>query len=137
MVDGKQIGNSFINIAGGAGDTAREGVNVEYIKTMMESRIVVVVQRDSWIDMYRLMEALSVSGSLVMVDSMDIGGLPLGLEDGVSLVEFSSVQDLQTKILYYLRHDEERIRIAKAGRQVAMSRHRSWHIMERLLLGNR
>ena len=44
------------------------------------------------------------------------------------------IWELKQYIRYYLEHDEERIRIAKSGYDVAMSKHRSWQIMERIIL---
>jgi len=71
----------------------------------------------------------------VLMDKML--SLPEGLKDGDSVVEFTSEQDLRNKIVYYLEHADERIRIAGRGRHVAMSRHRSWHRMEEIIFGER
>ena len=79
------------------------------------------------------MEAL-VGGACVFSDSML--GVPAGLENGTSVVFFTSATDLKNKILYYMSHPEERINIAKAGRSVAMRRHRSWHRMEEIIFGH-
>jgi len=84
-------------------------------------------------DHYRLFEAL-ISGAMVMMDKML--SLPKGLEHGVSVVEFTSEDDLRSKILYYKSHDDERLAIAAAGRKVAMDRHRSWHRMEEVIFGD-
>jgi Glycosyl transferases group 1 len=85
-------------------------------------------------DHYRLFEAL-ISGALVMTDRML--SLPDGLQNGTSIVEFSSQQELGALIDYYLRHPEERFEIGRQGRLIAMSRHRSWHRMEEIIFGQR
>jgi Glycosyl transferases group 1 len=87
-----------------------------------------------WEDHYRLFEAL-ISGAMVMTDRML--SLPEGLQNGTSIVEFSSQQELGALIDYYLRHPEERVEIGGQGRLVAMSRHRSWHRMEEIIFGQR
>jgi spore maturation protein CgeB len=79
------------------------------------------------------MEGL-ISGALVMTDPMH--PLPLHLENGTSLVVFESLAQLQDLVLYYLDHPQERMEIARRGRFVALNYHRSWHIMERMILGN-
>lgn len=83
-------------------------------------------------DHYRLFEAL-VSGAMVMTDRML--SLPHGLENGVSIVEYTSEDDLRTKILYYLKNEEERFEIARKGRLVSMSQHRTWHRVEQVVFG--
>jgi spore maturation protein CgeB len=81
---------------------------------------------------FRLLEGI-VAGACVFTDVMLT--LPRGLKNGTSIVEYTSARNLQDLILYYLQHDDERIRVAKAGRDVAMRWHRSWHRMEEVLFG--
>lgn len=47
----------------------------------------------------------------------------IGLKDGVHLVIWSSFDDLQQKITYWLEHDDERIAIAKAGQSEVRKNH--------------
>jgi hypothetical protein len=122
----------YVGLAGSASVTGRRTAQVQYVETMLKSKIVVVSQRDSWEDHYRLFEAL-VSGAMVMTDRML--SLPSGLENGTSVVEYTSGDDLKSKLLYYLQHEEERIDIAREGRLVAMTRHRTWHRMEEIVFG--
>ena len=124
--------NAYVGLAGVGFRQGRKSVSDAYIKGLLDTKIVVVTQRDSFEDHYRLFEAL-VAGPMVLMDTML--SLPVGLEDGVSVVMFDSADDLRTKITYYLEHDQERIDIAKHGRHVAMSRHRSWHRMEEIVFG--
>ena len=61
---------------------------------------LVVSQRDFWEDHLRLMEGL-MSGALVMSDP--ITHLPAGLKENESIVIYNSLEELEQKILYYLR----------------------------------
>ena len=124
--------NAFVGLAGNASSTGRRQAQSSYIETMLDSKIVVVSQRDNWEDHYRLFEAL-VSGAMVMTDRML--SLPEGLENGTSIVEFGSADDLRFKLLYYTQHSKERLKIASRGREVSMKRHRSWHRMEEIIFG--
>ncbi|GKY91398.1 hypothetical protein MPSEU_000112100 [Mayamaea pseudoterrestris] len=124
--------NFQLGVQGENRNVGRKRASRKYVVALMQSRIVVVAQRDEWEDHYRLFEAI-VSGAMVMTDRML--GLPNGLVDGESVVTFASAQELREKVEYYLAHSEERLRIAKQGRYVAMSRHRSWHHMEETVFG--
>ena len=110
----------------------RRGVNADYIDGMLQTKILVVTQRDYWEDHYRLFEAL-ISGAMVMTDRML--SLPAGLENGTSLIEFISEEDLRAKIHYYLQNTEKRLEIAREGRLVSMTKHRSWHRIEEIIFG--
>jgi spore maturation protein CgeB len=68
---------------------------------------------------------------MVMTDEMLT--LPAGLEDGVSLIVYHSAEDLAKKIQYYLSRPQERLAIARAGRRIAMSRHRAQHRIEEMV----
>ena len=122
--------------AGLAGDFAAPGRNfahAEYVHAMLSYKIIVVSQRDEWEGHYRLMEAM-ISGAMVMTDPMVY--LPAGFEDGFNVVVYTSIHDLKQKIQYYCRaeHEKERLTIARAGVDLVMSRHRSWHYMEDYIL---
>ena len=123
---------TFVGLAGKAVKEGRNGVHSAYIETMLDSSIIVVAQRDNWEDHYRLFEAL-VSGAMVMTDRMF--SLPHGLENGTSVIEFQSAEDLRSKILYYSSHPEERVGIARKGREVSMLQHRTWHRIEEVIFG--
>lgn len=122
-----------VKIVGENAAEGRKGVTDEYTQALMDHKIIVVAQRDLWEGHYRLMEALA-GGALVMTDPMH--PLPYKLVDGDGIVVYSSLKDLKEKIVYYINNPSERLQIAKRGYYVAMNYHRSWHIMERLLLGN-
>jgi SAM-dependent methyltransferase len=134
-----QIGNkhnlsTFVGLAGKPLREGRRDVEDAYIEQLLDTKIVALAQRDFWEDHYRLLEAV-VSGACVLHDFMF--GLPAGLEDGKSIVLYRSAKEFEEKILYYLQHDEERMEIGRRGREIAMSRHRSWHRMEEVIFGER
>jgi len=120
------------SIQGDRAHKGRWGVSEAYATTLLHSKIVVVTQRDQWEDHFRLFEA-TASGAMVLMDVML--SLPHSLQDGVSVVFFHSLEDMQEKALYYLEHEEERIAIARQGWEISMSKHRSWHRMEEILFG--
>lgn len=122
----------FVGLAGNKAETGRRQVQSAYIDTMLDSKITVVTQRDGWEDHYRLFEAL-ITGTMVITDKML--SLPGGYKNGTNIIECTSVDDLRSKVLYYLAHSDERIEIARQGRWLAMSRHRSWHRMEEIVFG--
>jgi hypothetical protein len=124
--------STFAGLKGKANSHGRNGVDVNYIRHLVQYKIVVVAQKDNWEDHFRLFEALC-SGALVLHDQMLAP--PSGLVDGKSIVFYNNVTDLKAKIVYYLKHHEERLVIARRGRQVALKQHRSWHRMEEVVLG--
>jgi hypothetical protein len=124
--------STFAALAGEAKQAGRSQVHLEYARRLLQSKIVVVAQKDEWEDHYRLMEGLA-SGALVLSDVMLT--LPQGLVDGKSLVFYRNQSHLVQLVSYYLSHDQERLRIAREGRRVAMTMHRSWHRMEEVVFG--
>ena len=124
----------FVGQAGQRAKQGRRAASTEYIDTMLRTKIVVVAQRSGWEGHFRLMEAL-VTGALVMTDRML--SLPFKFRDGVSLVEYASAEELLQKVKYYTdpKNEKERLAIAKEGRRLAMEEFRSWHLLEKLILG--
>jgi len=53
-------------------------------------------------------------------------------EDGKEVVTYKSLEELKSKIKYYLAHDEERKQIAEAGYQRAISEHTYRHRLEEI-----
>ena len=121
----------FIGLSGKAQDVGRNEVQYPYLAKLLDSKIVVVAQKDNWEDHYRLMEAM-VSGALVMTDPMLT--LPAGLEDGNSIVVYTSLDDLTAKVKHFLENEDERFDIARKGYDIVMSKHRSWHMVEALII---
>lgn len=126
--------NIFCGITGTADRLGRRTPQSAYVQAMLNTKIVVVTQRDEWEDHFRLYEAL-LSGALVMTDQM-VTVPDIGLKNGTSVVEFNSAENLISLANHYLTHEEERQSIASAGRFIALSRHRSWHRMEEIILGS-
>ncbi|CAJ1967771.1 unnamed protein product [Cylindrotheca closterium] len=119
-------------IQGNRAHAGRQSVSDDYVRTLLQTKIVVVTQRDGWEDHFRLFEALA-AGTMVLMDEMV--SLPHSLEDGESVVFFHSIQEMHDKALYYIEHTEERLAIARKGWEVTMEKHRSWHRLEEMLFG--
>jgi O-antigen biosynthesis protein len=85
----------------------------------------------------RVFEALA-SGPLLVTnvlagnDPSDNGQAELFREE-THLVAYRTSEDLLERVRYYLEHDEERERIAAAGRQEVLARHTYRHRMEEML----
>lgn len=120
-------------IVGWRSKRGRSRVHPDYAKLLLESKIIVTAQRDFFEDHWRLFEGL-ISGALVFSDPML--DLPTGLKHGKNIVIYTSLEDLQHKLLYYLEHKEERLEIARRGREIAMKKHRRWHRWETLILAD-
>lgn len=112
---------SSIGLVSSRGRRGRKSVNLNYVKGLLANKIIVVAQRDNWEGHYRLFEAL-VGGALVMSDP--IIHKPAGLIDKENIVIYNSLSDLKEKVVYYLRSENERKQIARAGKQVALFFHR-------------
>ena len=123
----------FVGLTGSAQEAGRKGVDEAYIQALLQTKIMVITQRDGWEDHYRLFEGL-VSGAMVMTDRML--SKPRGIRNGTELIEFTSLDDMRQKIDYYLRHDDARLTIARQGRLVALTRHRTWHRIEEMIFGD-
>jgi Glycosyl transferases group 1 len=123
---------TFADLSGIANVRGRNSVDLEYARDILKYKIVVVAQKDFHEEHYRLLEAI-VSGAMVMSDVML--SIPRDFVDGESIVFYHDLDDLRTKIKYYLEHDAERLEIASKGWTLAWNRHRSWHRMEELVFG--
>ncbi|KAL7528104.1 hypothetical protein ACHAWF_002438 [Thalassiosira exigua] len=118
------------------GKVGRSRTSSAYADALLDHKIIVVAQRDHWEDHVRLFESLG-GGAMVLSDP--ITHPPAGFVDGRSIVFYTSLDDLSRKILYYLIDEKgrrERVRIARAGRELVSEHHRPHHRHERLMLGN-
>eukprot|EP00934_Nitzschia_sp_Nitz4_P007479 Nitzschia sp. Nitz4//scaffold3_size479765//129602//131054//NITZ4_000056-RA/size479765-snap-gene-0.122-mRNA-1//1//CDS//3329550626//7469//frame0 len=113
-------------------EAGRSNANLPYVNALFSTKIVVVAQRDEWEDHYRLFESLA-SGALVVHDKMLAP--PKGLQHGVNILFFETFRELEELLTYYLENTEERIQVARRGRELAFGRHRSWHRIEELIFG--
>ena len=51
-----------------------------------------------------------------------------------NVIAYNSLKELEQQIHFYLSHPEKRKKIARAGYELSMEKHRSWHVVERILL---
>lgn len=86
----------------------------EYIKQIASSKIAICV-RGHGRDTVRYWEIPAFETLFLVKDPEII--IPNPFTDGVNCVQFDTLDDLADKIKYYLSHDEERIKIAKAGKE--------------------
>lgn len=140
IVDAKHGGRkqqrvrTLVRIFGDEDGAEQEIAQYDYVQQLLSTKIVVVAQRDEWEDQYPLLEAMA-GGAMVMTDAML--SLPSGLVDGQHVVVYDSAKSLRELILFYLhpKHEQKRLSIAKAGWELVMQRHRSWHRMEETIFG--
>ena len=109
-------------------------VQSRYVEETLNTKIIVVAQRDEYEDHYRLMESIA-SGAMVMTDVML--GLPAGFQDKKNIVVYDSAETLKEHLYFYLnpKNEKQRRNIAMKGWEMAMTNHRSWHRVEELLFG--
>jgi tetratricopeptide (TPR) repeat protein len=86
-----------------------------------ESKIIFNVSTVDEINM-RIFEAMA-SGSLLLTDAIPESGLGELFEDRKHLVFYHTSDEMMALAEYYLNHDEERARIASAGRQEVLAKH--------------
>jgi hypothetical protein len=124
---------TLTSVSGEDGKNGRNSVQVDYVRDFLNTQIYVLCQRDGWEDHVRLFEAM-ISGALVLTDPMR--DFPTGLVDKETIVVYTSIADMQTKVLYYLNHDAERWQIAQRGRNLTLHQHRAEHRSNNLILGD-
>ena len=133
IADGHGSIDTYVGIAANDEEGMVEGnVQLEYVQKLVQSKIVVVAQRDEWDDHYRLMESLA-SGALVMTDP--VIAPPAGLQNKTNIIIYENESQLKKLIRYYLKNDSKRRAIAKKGFELAAGRHRAWHRIEEILFG--
>ena len=98
-----------------------EAVTPEYVKQLLETKIVVIAQHDEWEgDNFRLLESMA-SGALVLSDVMV--SPPYGLKNNTNIVYYHDAVSLKRLILYYLdpKNEGKRQKIASRGAAFALS----------------
>lgn len=80
----------------------------------------------------RVFEALAC-GSLLVTNDLEGNGQEELFHAGEHLVVYRDAEDLVEQIRWHLAHEEERERIAAAGRQLVLTQHTYRHRMERIL----
>lgn len=134
---GKTKGLSVIvDFVSAAAKQGRSQVSDKYLEALLTTKIVLAQQRDDWEDHFRLFESI-IGGALVMTDTML--SLPEGLVDKESIIVYKSLAELNELLAYYLDpgNEAQRLAIARAGWKIAVSRHRTYHWMERIFFGRR
>lgn len=110
-----------INIDSRIRNTIRYSQYNDYMKFMSRSKINIIA-RGNGFDTVRRFEAPCFSG-LVLSDNIPIV-TPYPFIGGEHVIYYSNeLTDLVQQIEYYLSHDEERIKIGKAGREHCMRYH--------------
>ena len=92
----------------------------DYLEKMAESKIALCIRGHGWDSVRRFeicnFETLMISDNIPIIT-------PHPFEDEKHCIYFDDKKDLKEKIDYYLKHDDERIEIAKAGRQHLLNYH--------------
>lgn len=89
-----------------------------------QSKIVINSPANGDVNM-RVFEAMA-SGALLITEAIGNGQKDL-FKDRVHLVEYRKEEELFEKVDYYLNHDDERERIARAGQELVLSKHTYRH----------
>ena len=92
-----------------------------YVRKLNQSKIFVISNNINRRLSMKYTEAMAC-GALVLADEpedLDIQGF----KNGEHLVIYDNLKDLKSKIQYYLKHDIEREKIAKAGMNFVRNRH--------------
>ena len=100
------------------------------VKALNQGKIVFNKSFNGDLNM-RVFEAL-LCKSFLLTEKVK-NGLEDLFTDGVHLVTYSSLSDLEDKAAYYLAHDEEREKIALAGYREAVSKHTYFHRAKEIL----
>lgn len=103
----------------------------EMAVTYSQSRVVFNRSIENDINM-RVFEALAC-GSLLVTNDLAANGLSELFQPGIHLVTYQTEQELIDRVRYFLIHDEERERIAEAGRTEVLAKHTYRHRMEQIL----
>ncbi len=103
----------------------------EMARTYSASRIIFNRSVANDVNM-RVFEALA-SGSLLLTNDLAENGQAELFEDGVDLVTYRDQAELLTQIEWYLKHEDEREQIARAGRQRVLAEHTYDHRMRTIL----
>jgi len=96
---------------------------LDMYEVLARSRIAVnrhVDAAEGYSNNMRLFEATGVGALLCTEESPNLGEL---FAPGEEVVAYSSLDDLADKISYYLEHDAERVKIARAGQERTLGAH--------------
>jgi len=89
----------------------------KYIKAINSSKICLATEGIGEFT-FRHLELWCLGAFVLSNNSINKLDLPIKPIDGVHYVSFDNIDDMIEKIKYYLKHDEEREKIAQAGRKM-------------------
>lgn len=101
-------------------------------RTYSASRIVFNRSIRNDINM-RVFEALAC-GSLLVTNDLSDNGQAEMFRDGEHLATYTAAEEMLDKLAYYLSHEEERERIADAGRAAVREQHTYRHRLQTILM---
>ncbi len=132
MADRFKHKNIFVGIAGDDRNNGRRDIgNEEYYSMMLNSKIVVTCNPDSYEGIERLFESF-VCGPMVVVDKM-ITPVKNAYVNKKHLVYYESLNELEENINYYLDNEKERIEIAKSGHYHTLKYHKPSNRIDEIL----
>ena len=102
----------------------RAGLNKQYFNTLLNSKIIITCNPDCWEGDYRLFESLA-SGALVFCDKMLTPVVhPFEHKKHLIYYDRENIDELSSLIDYYLKNENERLKIAKEGCEYALKYHK-------------
>lgn len=121
----------FPNFYFGTRNMSRPGVNMfeDAARKFCMSKIVLNISIKDDINM-RVFETMATGSFLLTNWLPSLGDL---FEDGKHLVTYRTLDEMVEKAKYYLAHDEEREKIAKAGQEEVLKKHTYSHRIEKIL----
>lgn len=122
---------AFPNFYFGTRNMSRPGVNMfeDAARKFCMSKIVLNISIGDDLNM-RLFESMATGSFLLTNWLPTLGDL---FEDGKHLVTYKTLDELVEKAKYYLEHDEEREKIAKAGQEEVLAKHTYSHRIQTIL----
>ena len=133
------IANEFSNykihvgICGRHKEVGRTSIQMDYYNKMFRSKIVITCNPKNWEGDYRTWEALS-SGAMVVVDKMLTPIVnPLIDKKHVVFYDRNNLEDLKTKILFYLKNPDLIEKIGKEGNSYALKYHKASNRIDEIL----
>jgi len=111
----------------------RKQFNQEYLRLLRRSKIVVTCNPDRWEGDSRTWEALA-NGALVIVDRLHTPYRhPLVDREHCVFFDRGDHDGLRETIMYYVEHEDEARRIGEAGREFALTHHRTQDRIDEIL----
>lgn len=115
----------------GTRNSAKPGLNMfeDAARKFCMSKIVLNISIKDDLNM-RLFESMS-TGSFLLTNWLPT--LESLFKDGVHLATYKTLDEMEEKIKYYLSHNKEREKIAKAGQKEVLAKHKYQDRIERIL----